>query len=257
METELFGAEKGAYTGASKTRAGLVEEAAGGTLFLDEIGEMEVRLQPKLLRFLETRLVRHVGGNTEIPVEVRLISATNSNLESEIAAGKFRTDLYYRLSEVTLRIPPLRTRVEDIPQFAMSFLQASSERFGKNFESLEPELVKKLQEYDWPGNVRELKNTIDRMVVLYDGPVLRTAWWDPPHKAAPAGNLESGPMAAHLHASFAETDQFSSRATPHRRQRLAHAKRLLEESGNDLTWVAAQLGIHPTTLYRWRKSKKV
>jgi len=151
----------------------------------------------------------------------------------------------------------LRTRVEDIPQFAMSFLQSSSERFGKNFESLEPELVKKLQEYDWPGNVRELKNTIDRMVVLYDGPVLRTAWWDPPQKSALFGGLQSVASPGRLHSPNSEPDPFSSHASPNRRQRLAQAKRLLEESGNDLTWVAAQLGIHPTTLYRWRKANKV
>src|SRR5437773_3174414 len=182
MEAELFGAEKGAYTGANKTREGLVEHAAGGTLFLDEIGELDVKLQPKLLRFLETRKARRVGGNTELQSEVRVLYATNSNLESEIMEGKFRSDLYYRLSEVILHVPPLRTRATDIPQLTVAFLKAAGERLGKHFESVEPELIRKFQQYDWPGNVRELKNAIDRMVILYDGPVLRGAWWDVPKR---------------------------------------------------------------------------
>ena len=254
MEAELFGAEKGAYTGASKTREGLVEQASSGTLFLDEIGELDVRLQPKLLRFLETRKARRVGGNAEIQSEVRVLSATNSNLEKEILEGKFRSDLYYRLSEIILHVPPLRARPEDMPQFTMAFLQAAGERLGKHFESVEPELVKKFQQYDWPGNVRELKNAIDRMAILYDGPVLRAAWWEVPRQlnhqsqnsfnpSRPAGSLL--PAAGGLPTSF------------NRKQRIEMARQLLESSGNDLTWTAAQLGIHPTTLYRWRKAKKV
>src|SRR5437773_562031 len=141
MEAELFGAEKGAYTGANKTREGLVEQAADGTLFLDEIGELDIRLQPKLLRFLETRKARRVGGNTEIQSEVRVLSATNSNLENEIAEAKFRSDLYYRLSEVILHVPPLRTRATDIPQLTVSFLKAAGERLGKHFESVDLELI--------------------------------------------------------------------------------------------------------------------
>ncbi len=249
MEAELFGAERGAYTGAVRSRAGLVEQAAGGTLFLDEIGELDVRLQPKLLRFLETRKARRVGGQTEIQSEVRVLSATNSNLEAGVAGGSFRSDLYYRLSEVILHIPPLRARPEDIPQFALHFLQAAGERHGKYFESLEPQLVRKLQNYDWPGNARELRNAIDRMVILYDGPVLRAAWWDAPQSNYPPAS-ESGANQAPPTAPGA--------ALPlSRKQRLERARQLLADGTNDLTWVAAQLGIHPTTLYRWRKGKKV
>src|SRR6266536_193123 len=251
MEAELFGAEKGAYTGASKTREGLVEQAADGTLFLDEIGELDVRLQPKLLRFLETRRARRVGGNTEIQSEVRVLSATNSHLESEIEEAKFRSDLYYRLSEVILHVPPLRTRPTDIPQLTVSFLKAAGERLGKHFESVEPELIRKFQQYDWPGNVRELKNAIDRMVILYDGPSLRVAWWDPPQRV--------NARPADFSKAFSAT-QMPVDARPvafNRKQKLGVAKQLLEASGNDLTWVAAQMGIHPTTLYRWRKSKKI
>lgn len=251
MEAELFGAEKGAYTGATRTRNGLVEQASGGTLFLDEIGEMDVRLQPKLLRFLETRRARRVGGDAEIQSEVRVLSATNSNLEAQVAQAKFRSDLYYRLSEVILHVPPLRTRPEDIPQFAMGFLQAAGERLGKFFDSIEPELIRKFQAHDWPGNVRELRNAIDRLAILYDGPVLRGAWWDPPSATlqvidsamAPRGHGVPMPAGSGMPLS--------------RKQKLETAKHLLESSGNDLTWVAAQLGIHPTTLYRWRKAGKL
>jgi len=253
MEAELFGAERGAYTGAVKTRAGLVEQASGGTLFLDEMGELDIKLQPKLLRFLETRRARRVGGHSEIQAEVRVISATNSNLEQEIADGKFRSDLYYRLSEVILHIPPLRARPEDLPQFAIAFLQAAGERMGKYFETIEPELIKKFQVYEWPGNVRELRNAIDRMVIMYDGPVLRAAWWDPPRSmvSGRAAENAAAPLAASVPGA-------SPTGMPlNRKQKLELARQLLESSNNDLTWVAAQLGIHPTTLYRWRKTKRI
>ena len=251
MEAELFGAEKGAYTGANKTREGLVEQASGGTLFLDEIGELDVKLQPKLLRFLETRKTRRVGGNAEIQSEVRVLSATNSNLESEILEGKFRSDLYYRLSEVILHVPPLRTRPADISLLTMAFLKAAGERLGKHFENLEPELIHKFQQYDWPGNVRELKNAIDRMVILYDGPVLRAAWWDVPQRIGGRANSFAQPFRP------APTPADGRPMAFNRKQRLEMAKQLLQSSDNDLTWVAAQLGIHPTTLYRWRKTKKI
>ena len=251
MEAELFGAEKGAYTGATRTRPGLVEQASGGTLFLDEIGEMDIRLQPKLLRFLETRRARRVGGNSEIQSEVRVLSATNSNLEAEVAQAKFRSDLYYRLSEVILHVAPLRTRPEDIPQFALGFLQAAGERLGKFFDSIEPDLIRKFQTHSWPGNVRELRNAIDRLAILYDGPTLRSAWWEPPQATTiPAPeSASSRPSADSYHGG---------QGLPlSRKQRLESAKQLLESSGNDLTWVAAKLGIHPTTLYRWRKAGKL
>jgi len=255
MEAELFGAEKGAYTGAVKTRPGLVEQASGGTLFLDEIGDLDFKLQPKLLRFLETRKARRVGGHAEIQSEVRVLSATNSNPETEVAAGKFRSDLYYRLSEVILHIPPLRTRPEDLPQFALAFLKAAGERMGKYFENLEPELISKFQRYEWPGNVRELRNAIDRLVILYDGPVLRAAWWDPPTTNT-ASTAEARPSGMGIPETQAGLS--GQMGLPlNRKQKLEVARQLLESSSNDLTWVAAQLGIHPTTLYRWRKAGKL
>ena len=248
LEAELFGVEKGAFTGALKSRPGMVEQASGGTLFLDEIGEMEIGVQPKLLRFLETRRARRVGGEAEYKVQLRVISATNRNLEEEIAEKRFRADLYYRLAETVLHIPPLRTRLDDIPELALVFLKMANERFGKNIETLEPALIERFQKYHWPGNVRELKSTVDRLVLLFDGPVLRAQWWDAPASgnfAAPVAALAPAPAAA------------ASAGLPNQKQKREQARQLLVESDNDFTWVAAQLGINPSTLWRWRKAGKV
>lgn len=267
LESELFGAEKGAFTGADRARPGLVEEASGGTLFLDEIGELPLALQPKLLRFLETRMARRVGSTKEYRTRVRVLTATNRNLRAEAEAGRFRLDLFYRISEVILNAPPLRHRPEDIPDLARAFLRQAAIRVGKNFESLEPELVAKFQQYDWPGNVRELKQAIERLAFHYDGPVMRAAWWDTPPsndaRAAAATAAATYPGGQAMPAPPANpTPNYSSPAAttglpPSRRGRVALAKKLLQENAEDLTWIAAQAGVHPTTLYRWRKSGKV
>jgi len=248
LEAELFGVEKGAFTGALKSRPGMVEQAGGGTLFLDEIGEMEIGVQPKLLRFLETRRARRVGGESEYKVSLRVISATNRNLEEEIAEKRFRADLFYRLAETVLQIPPLRTRVEDIPELCLTFLKMANERFGKNIETLEPALIERFQRYHWPGNVRELKSAVDRLVLLFDGPVLRAPWWDEP--GASAFNVPAVVVPPPAAASFAT-------GMPNQKQKREQARQLLAESDNDFTWVAAQLGINPSTLWRWRKAGKV
>ncbi len=263
LESELFGSEKGAFSGSVKDKPGLVEQASGGTLFLDEIGEMDISLQPKLLRFLETRKARRVGGTKEYDVSVRVLSATNRPLEDEIARGNFRGDLFYRLSEITLRIPPLRQRMEDVPVFAQAFLAQSCERFGKHFDRIEPELIAKFQTYHWPGNARELKSAIDRMVILFDGPVLRAQCWDrPAASSTPASSpspessssgIPAKPGYATIPASFAAAGNF----LPNSKQKLEIARKLLDESGNNYSWVSAQLGINVSTLYRWRKSGKV
>jgi DNA-binding NtrC family response regulator len=249
LESELFGVERGAFTGATKSRAGLVEQADGGTLFLDEIGELDLSVQPRLLRFLETR---------EYSVKVRLLSATNRNLDQEISAGRFRSDLYYRLGEIILQLTPLRSRPEDIPDLARLFLRSSNERFGKNFQQLDPDLVFRLQQYSWPGNVRELKSVIDRLVILFDGPVLRSSWWDPPMSSVlpPSGQDRlagpgSGPPAKQVY----ELSRPGPRRDAEAKQQ--QARRLLAESGNRYGWVAAQLGVHPSTLFRWRRLGKV
>lgn len=252
LEAELFGVEKGAYTGALKARAGLVEQAEGGTLFLDEVGEMELSLQPKLLRFIETRRARRVGGEREYNVKLRLVSATNRDLKADVERGRFRADLYYRLAEVTLQVPPLRTRTEDVPELALTFLHQANERFGKNFETLEPGLIERFQQYQWPGNVRELKSSIDRMVLMFDGPMLRSSWWD-----MPMGLVEPPASQDVVVSGHQASSTVSSATLPNSRQKIALARKLLAESNNDYSWVCAQLGINPSTLYRWRKAGKL
>jgi len=170
LESELFGAVKGAYTGAVKDRPGLVEAAEGGVLFLDEIGEMSLALQAKLLRALQEKRVRRVGGNDEIPVNVRVISATNRDLAQEVAKGRFREDLYYRLKVVQVEVPPLRERREDIPILVDYFLEALVREAGPGREppQVTRECMERLTAHDWPGNVRELQNEITRMFALGD-----------------------------------------------------------------------------------------
>ena len=258
LESELFGVEKGAFTGALKSRQGLVEQADGGTLFLDEIGEMDPGLQPKLLRFLETRVARRVGGERDYKVSLRMVSATNRNLEENIQSGSFRADLFYRLSEVTLRVPPLRSHAEDIPLFVREFIGRGNERFGKNIESAEPELIQKFQQYDWPGNVRELKSVIDRLVLLFDSPILRAGYWDVPQRTPSLSATAALPADRKGPPGPPETPAVGDfRRLPSRRDRLEMAHRLLAEGRLSLTEVAAQLGVHPTTLFRWRQQGKL
>ena len=253
LESEIFGVEKGAFTGALKARPGLVEQAAGGTLFLDEIGEMDLSLQPKLLRFLETRTARRVGSENEYKSKARIVAATNRDLRAEAENGKFRADLFYRLAEITLTVPPLRERREDVAPLVQIFLRQAGERFGKNLESVEPALLQRFINYDWPGNARELKSAIDRLALLYDGPVLREGWWDAPLPTVPAGaaiTAASQPVTAD--STVLPVEEFPSRG-----KKLELAKRLLVESENDFTWVSARLGVSPTTLWRWRKAGKL
>jgi DNA-binding NtrC family response regulator len=166
LESELFGHEKGAFTGAVERRIGRFELADGGTLFLDEIGELEPQIQVKLLRVLEERAFERVGGNKTIEVDVRLIAATNKDLKKQVAEGKFRDDLFYRLSVVAIGLPPLRERRDDIPLLVTAFLRQCGEENGKNVAELTPDAMNVLLAYDWPGNVRELRNAIEQMVVL-------------------------------------------------------------------------------------------
>ena len=169
IESELFGHEKGAFTGAAARREGKFEQAHGGTLFLDEIGDMSSNVQAKLLRALEERRIERLGANESIPVDVRIVSATHRPLEQEIANGNFRADLFYRLRVVTVDIAPLRDRREDIPLLAETFLRLASERYELPQRALSQTTLRRLVEYNWPGNVRELKNTIDRAVIMADG----------------------------------------------------------------------------------------
>ncbi len=171
MESELFGHKKGSFTGAVTDKRGLFHEADGGTLFLDEIGELSLGLQVKLLRALQERKVKQVGGNEELEVDVRVVAATNRELEAEVGRGAFRTDLYYRLNVIEVRIPPLRQRREDIPLLAEHFLRRFAAEHGRTAR-LTPEAMRKLESHDFPGNVRELENMIERAVALSSSPLI-------------------------------------------------------------------------------------
>lgn len=169
MESELFGHERGAFTGAVSSKPGRFELADKGTLFLDEIGEMSVEMQVKLLRVLQEKAFERVGGVRTLNVDVRLIAATNRNLEKEVKEGRFRSDLFYRLNVVPIELPPLRERPEDIPRLVAFFLQKMSDRMKKTLPTMQPETLELLIQYPWPGNIRQLENVIERVMVLNEG----------------------------------------------------------------------------------------
>jgi two-component system response regulator PilR (NtrC family) len=170
LESELFGYMKGAFTGANENRQGLFQAAHGGTLFMDEIGNMSLTMQVKLYRVLQEGKVRPLGSNEEVDVDVRVIAATNKNFAREIAEGRFREDLYYRLSVIPIELPPLRERREDIPLLARHFLERFTKTMDKSIAAISPETMRHLESYEWPGNVRELENTMERAVALESGP---------------------------------------------------------------------------------------
>jgi len=168
LESELFGYEKGAFTGATSRRIGKFEQCDGGTVFLDEIGDLSAATQAKLLRFLQTGEFQRVGGNATLKTDVRLIAATNKDLEAAIRQDSFREDLYYRLNVITLELPPLRERKGDIPELVSYFVARAARETGRRIEGVSPEALARLTAYDWPGNVRELENLLERLVVLTD-----------------------------------------------------------------------------------------
>jgi len=175
LESELFGHERGAFTGADRQKRGLFETADGGTVFLDEIGEMVPALQAKLLRFLEERTFRRVGGSADIHVDVRVIAATNRKLEEEVRQKRFREDLYYRLNVVPIGLPALRERATDVPLLLDYYIDSYNTEFKKRVEGIAPEAVARLQTYGWPGNIRELRNAVERAMLLGEGKILTTA----------------------------------------------------------------------------------
>ncbi len=190
IESELFGHEKGAFTDAYAMRQGLVEIANGGTLFLDEIGEINSLFQPKLLRFIQTGEFRRVGGNQTLKTDVRIISATNRNLEEEVRASRFREDLLYRLNVITLRLPSLYERKEDIPLLVEAIMEKKiTPRLRK---PIDPEAMEVLTEYDWPGNVRELENVLERAAVLADADGIRVKDLALPLRMMPGGGGRDG-----------------------------------------------------------------
>jgi len=234
VESELFGHEKGAFTGAERLRRGRFERADGGTLFLDEIGEMPLAVQPKLLRVLQNGELERVGGSTTLAVDVRLIAATNRNLRDEVEAGRFREDLYYRLEVYPLTVPPLRERREDIPLLVQHFARVLGARHGVVIEEIPPEVLRRLGAYDWPGNVRELMNVVERAVLTSAGGVLKLA--------TPLQAVASG-------TSPAETPR--AVLTTLREVESAHISAVLEACNGKIAGsggAAEVLGLHPNTL---------
>jgi DNA-binding NtrC family response regulator len=243
IESELFGHEKGAFTGASARRRGKFEQANGGTLFLDEIGDMSANVQAKLLRALEERRIERLGGDESIPVDVRIVSATHRALEEEIADGNFRADLFYRLQVVTIEIAPLRERREDIPLLAEGFARQAAERHRLPERPIGREALRQLMDYDWPGNVRELRNAIERAAIMSEGPELNALDLN----AEPARKIESTPIevAANGNLSVPYTSDFRDDRREFERRYIA---RCLEESGGNVTRAAAVLGMHRQSL---------
>jgi formate hydrogenlyase transcriptional activator len=193
LESELFGHERGSFTGAIAQRIGRFEAAHGGTLFLDEIGELPLHLQPKLLRAVQEQEFERVGGNRTIQVDVRIVAATNRDLKAMVEENKFRADLYYRLAVFPLTVPPLRDRHEDIAVLTRYFVQKHARRMERTIESIPTYALDALTTYDWPGNIRELQNVIERSVVLSDGPEL--------HVALPELDGNSTPVRVHVRPS--------------------------------------------------------
>ncbi|GAA0369899.1 PEP-CTERM-box response regulator transcription factor [Bowmanella denitrificans] len=173
LESELFGYEKGAFTGANKTTPGKIETAQGGTLFLDEIGDMPIGLQAKMLRFLQERVIERVGGRQEIPVDIRVVCATHRDLQAMVAEQSFREDLFYRVSEITIRIPPLRDRDSDVVLLARTFLAAYKDEYGSKVKGFSESAIEAMMKHRWPGNIRELQNKLKSAVILAEGNLIQ------------------------------------------------------------------------------------
>jgi DNA-binding NtrC family response regulator len=203
LESELFGHERGAFTGATERRVGRFESADGGTLFLDEIGEISQSTQVKLLRFLETRAIERVGGSKPIQLDVRLVAATNRNLERMVAEGKFREDLFFRLNVVRLTMPPLRERPDDVPLLLAHYLAFFARENGSVAPRLEPGALRTLCAYRWPGNIRELRNFCENVVVLHRGGRLTEYDLDPRYRGQPTLSADGAPGPALPLSAFA------------------------------------------------------
>lgn len=230
MESELFGHKAGAFTGATKDKKGLIEEAKDGTLFLDEIGEMPQELQPKLLRFLENGTYYRVGETIERKANVRLIAASNRTFRDEIEAGHFRSDLYYRIAVFTIELPALRERHKDIPELVKHYLRIFAEKTNSKISHVSKEAMQALQQYAWPGNIRELKNVIERAVILSDG-----------------DTLEQYTLPYELRNPAAETQESQyDLATVEK----LHIRKVLQHTGGNKTEAARLLNIGLATLYR-------
>jgi len=241
LESELFGHEKGAFTGAIERRIGRFEEADGGTIFLDEIGEIDPSVQVKILRVLGERQFERVGGNKTLSVDVRLVAATNKKLEELVKAGKFRDDLFYRLQVVTITLPPLRARGDDVILLANTFLREFASENNKLINEIAPDAVNALQLYQWPGNVRELRTAVERAVVLARGEKIMLRDLPPAVRAVAETAREQGVVPPDQLARSAMTMEEVERLM------IIHALRATE--GNR-TLAAQRLGISRRTLHR-------
>jgi two-component system response regulator HydG len=244
LESELFGYEKGAFTGAVTAKPGLFEIAHLGTLFLDEIGEMPPSLQVKLLRVLQDGMFFRLGGTEQKRVDVRIVAATNNDLKRRILEGKFREDLYYRLNVVSLTLPPLRERGEDIAALAEYFLEQAKDTYSRKGVSLSPEAKVAIEAYPWPGNVRELRNALERTVVMLDGEVISPTDMGLPEAAATTRRISVEEAAA-----FPSEIRFQVGTTLHEME-LEAIRRTLEFTGGDKAKAAEILGINQRTIYR-------
>jgi DNA-binding NtrC family response regulator len=241
IESELFGYERGAFTGAAQQKKGKFELASGGTLFLDEIGDMNPVTQAKVLRALENRTIERLGGTQAIPVDVRVISATHRDLPAEIRAGKFREDLFYRLRVVTVELPPLRSHKQDIPLLAESFLQMHAARLGRT-ALLTREAIAAIERYDWPGNVRELKNALERSLVLCRGEEIGVA--DLPEEVARGESLLPRHSTAGHDNGLGEKDFREAK----RKFEVAYLTKQLVDHRWNVSRTAATIGLHRQSL---------
>ena len=246
VESELFGHEKGAFTGAHQRKLGRFELAQGGTLFLDEIGLLRAEVQAKLLRVLQEREIERVGGTRSIKIDVRIVAATNVDLKRAVGAGTFREDLYYRLNVVPIAVPPLRARIEDVPRLVDHFVRRYNDEFKKHILGFTPEALSLLASYAWPGNVRELQNVVERTMVLVDGPLIGPADLPLDVTVAPG---RSGPGRA------PETVRMDLNQASDRFERII-VQRVLEEVAGNVSEAARVLGLHRNSLKlklaRWK-----
>ncbi len=246
MESELFGYERGAFTDARERRLGKFEQAEGGTIFFDEVGDMCLGTQAKLLRVLQEKEFERLGGSQTITTDVRILAATNMNLREMVKSGKFREDLYYRLSVITLDLPPLRERLEDLPELIDYFIGIFAGRYGKIVEGMDPSASALFEAHDWPGNIRELKNCLERAVIFCDGPLITAA--DLPKQYS------------EMELSFHEPRQLipaSSRSLDDATDELTREliQDALDKAGGGKQQAAELLNIHRKTLYN--KMKKL